>query len=309
MPALDLANDEAALPAAPVPQVYIHKVNPAEVLLTGWRRTGPDAFTVTARWPHAHEFYAARHGLLDPLLLSESVRQTLPLLSHAAYDVPLGHQLLWQDFHWELDPAALRDEGRGADVELRITATDVRYRRGRAADLVLQVQAWRDGARLADARTHFTVQDRPVYDRIRGPYADVALANARALPAPPPAPASVLGRSRDEDVVLSCVDGEDHWRLRVDTSHPILFDHPVDHVPGMLLLEAARQAAQFTSRPRPAVVVGMETRFIRYAELDAPCRIDARPLPDAPAGRQRVLVTARQGDEEIFTDVVTLGEV
>ncbi|MBB4980986.1 ScbA/BarX family gamma-butyrolactone biosynthesis protein [Streptomyces nymphaeiformis] len=308
MSSLDLVHDEAALSAAHVPQVFTHKTNPSEVLLTGWCRTGPDAFAVTARWPRAHGFYVHRDGLLDPLLLSESIRQTLPLLSHAEYGVPLDHHLLWQDFRWELDPAAARDEGHGADVELRITATDVKYRGTRAAALVLHVEAWRQGARLAEARTHFTVQDPAVYRRLRGRYADLVLANARALPAPPPAPAPVRGGRHDEDVVLARADGEGRWQLRVDTSHPILFDHPVDHAPGMLLLEAARQAAQASS-PRPTAVVGMEAVFTRYAELDAPCWIDARPLPGAPTGRQRILVTARQHDEEIFTDVVTLGEV
>ncbi len=309
MPSLQLAHDEASVPCTPVPQAYTHKANPAEVLLTGWCRTAPDTFTVRARWPRSHDFYAIRHGLHDPLLLSETVRQTLPLLSHAAYQVPLGHQLLWERFQWDLEPGALRSEGRPAEVELRITCTDVRYRRQSAAAVVLTAEAWREGCRLGGARTHFTIQNRAVYARLRGAYADIGLANARALPVPSPAPASVVARERAEDVVLSPAGGDNRWQLRADTSHPILFDHPVDHVPGMLLLEAARQAAHATAASRPTVVTGMETTFIRYAELDAPCWIDARPLSGGAAGPRRVLVTARQNDEEIFTCVVTLSDV
>ncbi|MFG2022839.1 ScbA/BarX family gamma-butyrolactone biosynthesis protein [Streptomyces sp. NPDC048825] len=292
-----------------MPQAYTHKANPAEVLLTDWCRPAPGAFTVRAHWPRTHEFYQVRHGLHDPLLLSETVRQTLPLLSHAAYNVPFGHQLLWHSFHWDLDPGALRSEGRAVDVELRITCTDVRYRKERAAAVALSAQAWREGSQLGSARTNFTVQDRATYARLRGAYADIGIANARAIPAPPPAPAHVVGRERVEDVVISPADGDNRWRLRADTSHPILFDHLVDHAPGMLLLEAARQAAQATSYPRATVVTGMETEFMRYAELDAPCWIDTRPLDGDAAGRRRVLVTARQHDGEIFTCVVTLGEV
>jgi hypothetical protein len=312
MSSLDLVHSDEgrALPAlpAPVPRAFTHKRNPSEVLLTSWRRTGRDTFSVEARWPRDHAFYTHRNGLLDPLLLSESVRQTLPLLSHAAYDVPLGHHLLWQHLRWELDPAAARDEGQHTDIELRITATDVKYRGSRAAAMDLHVQVWRQGARLAEVRTCFTIQDRRVYERLRGRYADVGLANARALPVPPPVSVFGTDARRDADAVLARADGENRWRLRMDTSHPILFDHPVDHAPGMLLLEAARQAAH-ASRPRATAVVGMEAAFLRYAELDAPCWIEAQQLPDAPAGRQRVLVTARQHDEEIFTDVVTLGEL
>jgi hypothetical protein len=292
-----------------VPQAYTHKANPAEVLLTDWCQTAPDTFTVRARWPQAHDFYAIRHGLHDPLLLSETVRQTLPLLSHAAYNVPFGHQLLWERFQWDLKPVALRYEGRAAEVELRVACTDVRYRKESAAAVVLTAEAWREGSRLGSARTHFTIQNRAIYARLRGAYADIGLANARALPAPPPAPAVVVGKERAEDVVLSPAGGDNRWQLRADTSHPILFDHPVDHVPGMLLLEAARQAAQATAASRATVVIGMETTFIRYAELDVPCWIDARPLPEGAAGPRRVLVTARQNDEEIFTCVVALSDV
>ncbi|MFD4139772.1 ScbA/BarX family gamma-butyrolactone biosynthesis protein [Streptomyces sp. NPDC058572] len=290
----------------PVSQTYTHKTNPAEVLLTTWRQTGPDTFTVTARWPQTHTFYLSRFGLHDPLLLSETVRQTLPLLSHAAYDVPFGHQLLWKDFGWDLNPAALHADGTATEVELHIDCSGVRYRKNRATAIPLLVQAIRDGALLATARTHFTIQDRAVYERLRGPYADIRRANARALVLPPPAPAQSMGRDRFEDVVLSCTDSPRRWQLRTDTSHPILFDHPVDHAPGMLLLEAARQAAQAAVYPQPSLAVGMDNVFFRYTELDAPCWVTARPLPNDIADRRRVLVTAEQHDTEIYTSVVTL---
>lgn len=293
----------------PVPMSYTHKTNPAEVLLASWCRTGDDTFTVTARWPRAHAFYLARHGRHDPLFLTETVRQTLPLLSHAAYDVPFGHQLLWKDFGWQIDADALGADGSDADVELHITATDVKYRKERATALSLSYEAVRAGRRLGTARTRFTIQDRAVYERLRGRYADIESVNARVLPLAPPAPAQQTGRDRYEDVVLSCTDSPNRWQLRTDTSHPVLFDHPVDHAPGMLLLEAARQAAQAAVHPRPTLVRGMQCDFSRYAELDAPCWITARALPDDAEGRPQTLVTAEQHDEEIFTAVVGLHEV
>ncbi|GGU32410.1 hypothetical protein GCM10010289_62120 [Streptomyces violascens] len=154
------------------------------------------------------------------------------------------------------------------------------------------------------------MRDPVVYARLRGIYSDVGWANARALPVRAPVPAYQVGRRRDEDVVLS-PSSESSWQLRIDTSHRILFDHPVDHVPGMLLLEAARQAAQASvHRVTDAVTVtGMQTRFLRYTELDAPCWIKARPLSSGAAGARRVLVSAWQRDEEVFTAQVDLTAV
>ncbi|WP_159044431.1 ScbA/BarX family gamma-butyrolactone biosynthesis protein [Streptomyces sp. NRRL B-24085] len=283
---------------------HTHKTNQDEVLLRDWRRTGPDTFTVTAAWPAGHRFYVSRLGLHDPLLLSETVRQTLPLLSHGAYQVPFGHQLLWKDFGWTLDPEAARVDGDGgpAELELYITCHEVTYRRDRASAISLGVEVERGGRPLATAHSRFTIQDRTVYNRLRGSYADAAAATARAVPLPPPAGLSPFGRDRFEDVVLAATDRPDHWQLRVDTTHPVLFDHVVDHAPGMLLLEAARQAALATAHPRPTAVTGMESDFVRYAEMDAPCFLHAERLADPG----RVRVGARQHDREIFSSVVTL---
>ncbi|MFD0373042.1 ScbA/BarX family gamma-butyrolactone biosynthesis protein [Streptomyces sp. NPDC059071] len=290
----------------PVIQGHTHKTNPDEVLLTDWRRTDEHAFVVRARWPRAHDFYTTRHGLHDPLLLSETVRQALPLLSHVGYEIPLGHQLLWHDFRWELDPEALYVTERDTRVELHVTCSDLKYRRGRPASMLLTALVHRAGRQLASTRTRFAIQDRAIYERLRGQYADLDLANARALPPAPPVPAPVVGRTRAMDVTLSPTGRPHRWLLRVDTSHPILFDHRVDHAPGMLLLEAGRQAAQAVTSPGASVVVGMDTAFIRYAELDAPCEIRAHHYTTDEAGRRRVLVTAHQHDAEIFTDIVTL---
>ncbi|MFG3347107.1 ScbA/BarX family gamma-butyrolactone biosynthesis protein [Streptomyces sp. NPDC048018] len=292
--------------ATPVTQGHTHKTNPDEVLLTDWRRTGDHAFVVRAHWPASHDFYATRHGMHDPMLLGETVRQTLPLISHVGYGIPLGHQLLWHDFRWELAPEALLAAERETEVELHITCTEVKYRRGRAASMLLTALGYREGRLFASSSTRFAIQDRAVYERLRGRYADIGLANARALPPAPPVPAPSVGRAHAADVVLSPAGRPHRWLLRVDTTHPILFDHPVDHAPGMLLLEASRQAAQTVTAPLSSLVVGMDTTFVRYAELDAPCRIHARRHAVDAAGRRRVLVTARQHDVEIFRNLVTL---
>ncbi|MGX2997138.1 ScbA/BarX family gamma-butyrolactone biosynthesis protein [Streptomyces sp. JNUCC 64] len=292
-----------------VPRAWTHKRDPGEVLCDRWWRTGPDSFTVTARWPEAHGFYRTRHGLHDPLLLGETIRQTLPLISHAAYDVPLGHQLLWRDFHWAVSTEALTTGDAPMEIELRLSCSDVVYRGARAADVTLRVEALRAGAPLGSARTRFGVQSRAVYERLRGPYADVAAVNARVLPPPSPAPAGPAGRDEPDDVVLSSADSADRWQLRVDTAHPVLFDHPVDHAPGMLLLEAVRQAAHTLTHPRQTVVAAMDTVFHRYAELDAPCLLQADRLPDDLIGRARVRVVGHQSGRDVFVSVVTLTDV
>ncbi|WP_329615443.1 hypothetical protein OG244_22100 [Streptomyces brevispora] len=141
---------------------------------------------------------------------------------------------------------------------------------------------------------------------MRGEYADLGRSVARALPLAPPMPPARVERDEFTDVVLSPTGSPRLTQLRVDLTHAVLFDHRVDHAPGMLLLEAARQSAHSMTRPRPMAIVAMETVFTRYAELDAPCWIQADPLPHHEAGRARVLVSALQNGICIFSTVATL---
>ncbi len=66
-------------------------------------------------------------------------------------------------------------------------------------------------------------------------------------PQPTPAdPSSVGGRTRTENVVIGTPDraadgGSASAPLVVDIGHATLFDHPLDHLSGGLIIEAARQ--------------------------------------------------------------------
>jgi hypothetical protein len=285
-------------------QSHVHKRNGSEVLLSSWRVLSADFYSITAHWPRDHAFYRPVHGLYDPLLLAESVRQAVPLLSHVAYGVPFGQRQAWEHLRFDLNSVALMATTAPAELELRIACSDIVRRGTRLAALTMAVDIALNGQRLGTARTRFNNQPTAVYQRLRGPYADLARAQARALPPGPAVTPALVARDRAEDVVLSPTDRAGRWQLRVDLTHPMLFDHPVDHAPGMLLLEAARQAAHLASG-RPSTVVAMETEFIRYAEFDAPCWVWTDPLPSDTQGRRRVLVTLEQNGRRIFAADVT----
>ncbi|MBW5485986.1 ScbA/BarX family gamma-butyrolactone biosynthesis protein [Streptomyces bambusae] len=290
-----------------VAREYVHKAAHSEVLLTGWRRVDQDRFVVTAQWPRDHSFYSTVAGRHDPLLVAESVRQAIPLLSHVGYDVPFGHRQIWDRFVYAVEPAALTVGDTPTDIELHISCTDITRRGRRLAGLTMEVGIVRDGELLGGAEASFTNQPPAVYERLRGRYADLDEARAHALPTPPPMTPQLAGRDRSRDVVLAAGNRLSHTQLRADLTHPVLFDHPVDHAPGMLLLEAARQAAHAAAFPRTALISGVAAEFFRYAELDAPCWIETQVVPHVwdPEGRLQVKVTARQGEHVVFSATTT----
>ncbi|WP_405817595.1 transcriptional regulator [Streptomyces sp. NBC_01390] len=297
-----------AVVGIPVTSDYVHKVDASEVLLTEWQETGPDTYRILADWPKDHSFYRSRNGLHDPLLFAETIRQTVPLLSHAAYGVPFGHRQSWSSLSYALTPTALAVGEGDTAVELRVACQDVVRRAGRLASVNMQLEIVRDGMTVGTAQTRFANHAPALYERLRGPYADIAWSTGRALPVSPPVAHLRVGRDHPGDVVLSASDVPGRSRLRVDLRHPMLFDHPVDHAPGMLVLEAARQAAQALAHPRPVTAVGMDAVFARYCEFDAPTWVHASLL-DSPDGRTtRAVVSLVQNDLCLFSGVITLLE-
>ncbi|NEA65561.1 ScbA/BarX family gamma-butyrolactone biosynthesis protein [Streptomyces sp. SID12488] len=330
-PGTDTASPTGSLLTTTVPRGYVHRAAVAEVFLTGWEAaptahaaptTASDSFVVRAQLPRGHALFAPAHGHQDPLLLLESIRQAGTLLSHAEYGVPFGHQFLMWGLSFAATPAALTTGATPTDVELHTVCHDI-VRRGRTiSGMRYDVSVRRDGVPVATGGASFGVTSPAVHRRLREGRPTVV---DRALPTPVD-PAEV-GHTDPGNVLLAApartgangrpnsrVSGGENrwanswanrWELRVDTGHPILFDHPVDHVPGMLLIEAARQAARAATGRPDALLLGLDSNFTRYAELDAPCWMEARVArPDAfgPGRAQdlRVHVLATQQGERVF---------
>ncbi|WP_160112814.1 AfsA-related hotdog domain-containing protein [Mycobacterium sp. 3519A] len=62
--------------------------------------------------------------------------------------------------------------------------------------------------------------------------------------------------------------------IRVDRQDPVFFDHPLDHVPGMLLVVAGLELAEHAAMLRPAHV-NFRLTFKKFCELDAPVDVSA----------------------------------
>ncbi|WP_330460247.1 gamma-butyrolactone biosynthesis enzyme [Streptomyces sp. NBC_00820] len=289
-----------------VPREYVHRASVAEVFLTGWEADAAaslDSFVVHAQWPRSHALFAPAAGHQDPLLLIESIRQTGSLLAHAEYGVPFGHQFLMWDISFDATAAALAVDPAPTDVELHTVCHDIVRRGTSLAGMRYTVSVRRDGQPVATGSARFSCANPTVHRRLRG---ERPTTTGRTLPVP--VDSAEVGHASPRHVLLAvpATVGEARWELRVDTSHPVYFDHPVDHVPGMLLIEAARQAARAVTRRPGAVLLGLEAEFTRYAELDVPCWIQARVERADSAGDLRVHVRGIQRDEQVFAAEMVL---
>ncbi|MFI2689173.1 ScbA/BarX family gamma-butyrolactone biosynthesis protein [Streptomyces sp. NPDC018584] len=283
-----------------VPKEFVHRAGVAEVMLTDWLREDDLHFSVAAQWPRGHAFFTSVAGCHDPLLAAETIRQAGSLLAHAEFNVPLDFQFVMWDLKLETYPEHLAIGGAPASLDMDVTCRDAKWRNNTLAGLHYDVVMYRDGQVAAVGSAGFTCMPPKVYHRVRG---GRLAGTVRALPLTAPTAPQTVGRVSPMDVVLSATSREDRWQLRVDTNHPVLFEHPVDHVPGMMLVEAARQAAIATSGSR-SLPLSFASEFMRYIELDEPCFIEARRIPE---DNTQVLVTASQNGELAFSCVVTMG--
>ncbi|MFF1834956.1 ScbA/BarX family gamma-butyrolactone biosynthesis protein [Streptomyces sp. NPDC058231] len=296
----------------------VHRSDAEDIFPTGWTRQTDTRFSVSARWPRTHRFFAPVSGRYqDPLLIAETMRQTTMLLSHAEFDVPVGDQFVMWELRYVSAPDRLvlgaardgsREPGEGAevpsgawDITVDVSCSRIRRRGSGLGSMQLELLLHRSGRRIAAGGGRISCTSARVYERLRGDRRSVIGAPLPLLPSVAPHEA---GRTSERDVVLSPTPRRNVWKLRLDTGHPTLFARPNDHVPGILLLEAARQAANVLDVRHAFLPTAMDNAFLRYVELDRPCLIEARTVPSGDRSTTRVQVRATQDGEPVFTSTL-----
>jgi len=278
-----------------VDRALVHRSAVSEVLLTDWRSVGELDFIVGAQWPRGHSFYPpVAERWYDPVLMAETIRQAGLLLAHGAFGVPLGTHFLMGDISFDVDPEVLVCNGRPADLSLMVTCDEVRRRGSTIAGMRIHVHVLRDGRSLGTGNGVLSCASAAAYHRLRGDRREKARAAQHGrlpLPVPPP----LVGRDRSADVVLAPTADPRTWEVRSDLRHPVLFDHEVDHLPGMVLVEAMRQAACLATGWPELLVTALHSRFDRYVEFDRPCLVRAEAGPSALGGAPVRVVLEQDG--------------
>jgi len=127
-------------------------------------------------------------------------------------------------------------------------------------------------------------------------------AGLKLLPAAPITPVAtthVLHRSSSHTVIANPEkkpDGQLAACLQLDESHPYFFDHPLDHVPGILMLEGMLQLAEWGAQPpagQEAYVQSVKLVFQRFCEKNAPVVVNMMPEAN---NANRFAGTIRQND-------------
>ncbi|MDT8911888.1 ScbA/BarX family gamma-butyrolactone biosynthesis protein [Amycolatopsis sp. PS_44_ISF1] len=285
-----------------IPRSLVHRAAVSEVFVTDLNILGEDRFEVGAQWPGRHSFFGpCTPTAHDPMLFAETCRQAGLLIAHRSYGVPFGHSFLSDRKTYALDPAGLGTTGRPVDVVLEVGAHDVKYRGG-SGGMRLDFDCYRGGRLVGTGSESGRWISSAVYRRVRGEHFAATPFQAAVRPTVAPA---LVGRDRSGDVLLARTAEPGVCALQFDPDHPVLFDHAVDHVPGMVLLEAARQACLLECGDPHALPLRAEIDFAAYVEFDADCLIRVEAGEVASDGARAMRVRFRQNGTE--SAVATLG--
>lgn len=224
-----------------VDRALVHRASTAEVLPTSFSRLGKNAFVAGLQWPRRHCFYQPER--LDSALVAETIRQITVLTLHEGLGVPLDHKFLMSGFGFRIPHTSPRLVRRAAPVELiaRIRESDVRrpdsLLRGARVDVELVTTA---GDLVAEGYGVARVCTASAYARLRrSEQADVMGETTHISRLEP----HLVGRQNSSDVLVSNADLGAPRAVQADLNQPYFFDHALDHVPGVALIEALRQHA------------------------------------------------------------------
>ncbi|MFD5452073.1 ScbA/BarX family gamma-butyrolactone biosynthesis protein [Streptomyces sp. NPDC127100] len=305
---LHTAAHDTALPALPrltttVPKEYVHRASLAEVFLTGCTAQGNDQFSLTGQWPRTHALFNSPDGKShDPLQVAETFRQAGMFLAHAELGVPLGQRFIMWNLTYTTNPHHLTITNHPTDFDLHAHCTDITRRRGTATRMHMQLTIHRAGHLLAHGNGTFSAIPPAVYQRLRNhhtppttPYNPTTHRN--------PLPPTTIGRTTTTDVLLTPTTTPHRYLLTPDHNHPILFDHTDDHLPGMVLLQAARQAAN-TTTPHTLTPTHATTHFHHYSEHNQPTYIDITHTTTHPNNTTTIHITGHQNNNTIFNTTI-----
>ena len=274
-----------------VPRSLVHKRSIENVLLTDIQRRESDQFVGVGRVPTAHRFFnqAGRKPRKDILFYTELGRQASLAVSHMFMGVGREDVFIFEGSQASMaETVATSDRPWASDsvvTEIRVQETETRKNNAVSRVVAEQIMSV-NGEPVFHGIGAWTIQPAALFQRLR------RLSKTHTSPADSTSPATgdLSGEWSNADRENAVIfipksnpeRSEFSTRLIVDESDPYFFDHPCDHVPGMLILEGCSQLAKAAVGvihdvdPRKLAVVAYEMNFQQFVECDRPIGLTAR---------------------------------
>lgn len=258
----------------------LHRIHDSEVFLSKCVLISENSFSALANIPNYHEYYLDHlNNQFDPLFLLECARQAETYIAHTYYDVPLSNKFILNN--WSLkctDDFKTNPANYNCYLNLKIFAYDSKKLKNQLYQQKYKIDVFNQDSFIASIYIAVTYVTDSSYKRIRGNCQEkISKFNSmksqeRCNIINP----KLISRSLYKNVVISepLIQQELCVLLHVDFNNISYFDHPQDHYPAMLLLEAGRQLSllylNITKRNIPSIIFkSFESTHFAYVEFDS----------------------------------------
>ena len=291
---------------ATVSRSLVHKRAIEEVLISDFKQIGEDDFLCAGQLPRNHSYLSdVCAPYYDMTPIGEATRQAGLLIGHRFLNVREDAHYIFTTVGSTVDDAeALRMHDVPSELVLHFGVRNKRVRRGTVASYESLTTAYVNGVRAGSVFGSGSMMPLAAYNSFRRQMRGAAVAAKGAPPCVEPLDPLRVGRRDVRNVVIgefakgSDADSSCTAALVVPRDHAFFFDHPQDHVPGSLLIEAVRQMAIASAStahdlpPDGVLVAHTNAEFTGFAELDLRTTVtaDVGRLDHAPQGHPLVPV-------------------
>lgn len=211
----------------------VHRAAQSEVYLVNSQALTSTDFVMEAQWPRRHYLFDMESGQVDLLLAAETLRQATILVAHRYFDVPMTASFLMRGLSIEATGTELPQGFSPFEIQVALCVSDVRQGSRGLTALQTKLSFYYQDALIAKGSGDLQILEARLYRRMRP-----SARSSHELPALPASHELPRGVSllRREDQPFT-------WNVGLDHRHPVFFDHPLDHVPGMAIIEAVAQVA------------------------------------------------------------------
>jgi len=287
---------------------WVHKRIDANVFIGEPARIGPDDFSTHSFFPTNHEFYNdCLSGLSASGYLIEVARQVNLAISHLCYEVPLNAGFLVTAIDWQFADDAPFVVTDLSAFTLLTHVEHITLRKGVICKVETRTRFLRGEREFLTGGAAFLISSRSLTTGSDGGHSEL---HASGRPRAAPSDAQV---NEPRNVLIEVPSDSERKAGRipmlVDPRHEFFFEHDNGHVPGMMLLEAGKQAAVYAASSAFPIVTGMygdfeagQMRFGRFADLSRTVWMNCRfaSLAETRAGYQAAVEIAfEQGEREI----------
>ena len=270
----------------------VHRAAVSEVFLTDVKSTADDKFYTGAHLPRTHSYYNDVPGKThyENIALLEVCRQSSIIVAHNFYEVPLNAKFIFNEAKFHIkNNKALSIKATPSFVITEVDVISKEFRNDILCGLTYEMRIYVDGCLAATKLMDISWMPVPIWNKIRSKglkfvegFSEIKYSTSLSQLQNK----DIIGRTNADNVVLhpvEMVNDKYTAKLYVNDTHPAMFDHPLDHVPGMLLIEAFRQMSLYCINQKFGLDLSdiymkdCDIEFTKFTELkiDSSCSLDS----------------------------------